>query len=245
MSVFSTGEVSKRLEISVRTLRYYDQIGLVHPSVRAENGTRYYSEEAILTIEKITILKQLSLSLEDIHKLLDQVSMKEILRINKQFLETKKEEIDNSISKSNTLLHVLDLEGKISWEHLIPLIKQYPIPNDTYEDLFTEKEEEALQRTLPKMEEDDDQIKRWINIIKRIEKCLEKNIDVSSDEGQIIASDTILLSKETFGGDESLAEKFFDARKSNKQPNSLNLYPVKEEIMEFMDEAIKKYEEDN
>lgn len=54
MTLFSTGEVSKKLNISLRTLRYYDQIGLVVPTIKKDNGKRYYSEEDMLLLEKIT-----------------------------------------------------------------------------------------------------------------------------------------------------------------------------------------------
>ena len=59
------GQVSKQFNISVRTLRYYDQIELLAPSFKDENGRRYYSEADLFTLEKITLLKSLMLPLED------------------------------------------------------------------------------------------------------------------------------------------------------------------------------------
>ena len=51
------GAVAERTELSLRTLRHYDEIGLVNPSERSEGGFRLYSEadvERILLIRRMT-----------------------------------------------------------------------------------------------------------------------------------------------------------------------------------------------
>lgn len=48
----TTGRVAKMMGISVRTLRYYDQIGLLKPSATLSNGRRQYSKEDMLELEK-------------------------------------------------------------------------------------------------------------------------------------------------------------------------------------------------
>lgn len=68
MTYFSTGEVSKKLNISLRTLRYYDEIDLVKPTLKENNGKRYYSTDDLLLLEKILLLKSASISLEDYQK---------------------------------------------------------------------------------------------------------------------------------------------------------------------------------
>ena len=49
MKRWTTGEVSKQRNISIRTLRYYDQIDLLTPSFKDDNGKRYYSEDDLFT----------------------------------------------------------------------------------------------------------------------------------------------------------------------------------------------------
>ena len=67
---WTIGEVAKQRDISVRTLRYYDQINLLKPSFKDKSGKRSYSEEDLFSLEKILILKSISLPLDDIRKLL-------------------------------------------------------------------------------------------------------------------------------------------------------------------------------
>ena len=50
---YTIGEAAKKLQVSTRTLRYYDEKDLVRPAYIKENGYRFYSEEQIRQIELI------------------------------------------------------------------------------------------------------------------------------------------------------------------------------------------------
>lgn len=124
MCFYSIGEVAKKLNISVRTLRYYDQIGLMKPSQKGENGKRLYSNQDLLTLEKITLLKKLNLSLSDIEKVLSKITIEQLLLAHKEALQQKVEELNNSIKATNTILNIIHLEGDLNWEELLPLIQK-------------------------------------------------------------------------------------------------------------------------
>ena len=63
MERLTIGEVSRRSGISVRMLRHYDEIGLVTPERRPENGYRLYSAANVARIQAIVALRQLGFSL--------------------------------------------------------------------------------------------------------------------------------------------------------------------------------------
>ncbi|MFS0712918.1 MerR family transcriptional regulator [Microbacterium sp. 2P01SA-2] len=67
------GEVTERTELSFRTLRHYDEIGLVTPSARTEGGFRLYTEADIARILLIRRMKPLGYSLDEMRELLDVV----------------------------------------------------------------------------------------------------------------------------------------------------------------------------
>lgn len=245
MNFYTTGEVSKRLDISVRTLRYYDQIGLLIPSQKDKNGKRLYSDEDLLKLEKITLFKLLNLPLKDIEKALSKISLDQLLHAHKKSLEKKVDELTSSIKLTNTLLNVLLVEGDLNWEQLIPLVQEAQNRENIehhWNEYFDPREKETLKETLPKMEEDGLQVKQWININRRVELCLKKGISPESEEGQIIIEDALMLSEQLFEGDEELAEKFFEIRKSEEKSRELNLYPVKEEVIEFLEEGMRVFE---
>lgn len=63
-------QIAKLSGISVRTLQYYDEIGLMKPSSLSESGYRLYDEEALGKLQQILTLKELDFSLKEIQHLL-------------------------------------------------------------------------------------------------------------------------------------------------------------------------------
>ncbi|MEM8534640.1 MAG: MerR family transcriptional regulator [Chloroflexota bacterium] len=65
------GELAERAGVTPRTIRYYEQIGLLGPSERVGRGFRHYTEHELVRLQKIDALKQLGLSLEEIGSVID------------------------------------------------------------------------------------------------------------------------------------------------------------------------------
>lgn len=75
--MLSIGEFSRICKVSTKTLRYYDEIGLLKPSkINQENGYRYYSIEQLETMLFINRLKQYNFSLEEIKATITSEEMK-------------------------------------------------------------------------------------------------------------------------------------------------------------------------
>ncbi|WP_290172524.1 MerR family transcriptional regulator [uncultured Dubosiella sp.] len=66
MEYFTTGQFAKLANVSERTLRYYDKIGLLKPSKIKKNGYRNYSKDDLFRLQKIILLKKLGFPLEEI-----------------------------------------------------------------------------------------------------------------------------------------------------------------------------------
>lgn len=246
MKYFSTGEVAKKLNITKRTIRYYDSIGLVVPDVKDQNGKRCYTEEDVLLLQKVLLLKSTSMSLVNIKKMINQISIEQIVEIHKEQLLTNIEDLKKALAYTHSLINTIKLEGSIPWERLLPLVSKdldssNENKNKVMNKLFVEEEKEILENNLPKMESDSSSIKKWINLIRRIELSMHAGNSPSSVEAQIIAEDTLLLSKDMFNGNSDLERKFWEARKSKEDSQAMKLYPVDESILEYLDEAIEQY----
>ena len=59
-------EVSKITGLSIRTLRYYDEIGLLKPTQFTESGYRLYDEKALVKLQEILFYRELDFSLQGI-----------------------------------------------------------------------------------------------------------------------------------------------------------------------------------
>jgi MerR family copper efflux transcriptional regulator len=65
------GELTERAEVTPRTVRYYESIGLIPRGEREGNGQHYYTEETLARLRKIDQLKQLGLSLDEVRDVID------------------------------------------------------------------------------------------------------------------------------------------------------------------------------
>jgi DNA-binding transcriptional MerR regulator len=64
------GEVAERVGLSLRTIRYYEEVGLVTPSGRTQGGFRLYTDDDVERLRLIKQMKPLEFSLEDMRSLL-------------------------------------------------------------------------------------------------------------------------------------------------------------------------------
>ena len=76
------GTLAKQLSITTRTIRYYEEIGLMGKTERLGGGTRTYNKDDVLRLKFILKLKGLGISLKEIHELSD------IFDINEQDFHT-------------------------------------------------------------------------------------------------------------------------------------------------------------
>ncbi len=67
--MYQIGEVAKKLGITTRTIRYYEEIGLMNAPKRLEAGIRVYTKEDIKRLKFILKLKELGISLKEMQEL--------------------------------------------------------------------------------------------------------------------------------------------------------------------------------
>jgi MerR family copper efflux transcriptional regulator len=65
------GDLAQRAEVTPRTVRYYESVGLLPPGEREGHGQHYYTEETLARLQKIDQLKHLGLSLDEIRDIID------------------------------------------------------------------------------------------------------------------------------------------------------------------------------
>lgn len=69
---YTVKQLSTLAGVSIRTLHYYDEIGLLKPDAYGENGYRYYGEEALLRLQQILFFRELDFSLAEIQSILNR-----------------------------------------------------------------------------------------------------------------------------------------------------------------------------
>ena len=93
--MFRIGDFSRIARVSCRLLRYYDELGLLKPArIEAESGYRYYSASQLPRLNRILVLRDLGLSLEQIGRLVDESLPASELR---DMLLARRAELEQSI----------------------------------------------------------------------------------------------------------------------------------------------------
>lgn len=92
-------EVSKIAGVSIRTLRYYDEIGLLKPTEVTDAGYRLYDGKALERLQEIMFFKELEIPLEDIKTIMDNpdYDREQALLAQKKMLEQKRNRLNGII----------------------------------------------------------------------------------------------------------------------------------------------------
>lgn len=92
-------EVSKLTGVSVRTLHYYDEIGLLHPTAITEVGYRLYDDAALERLQQIMLFRELEFPLKEIKRIVNSSDFDRNRALEQQIelLTLKKEHIENLI----------------------------------------------------------------------------------------------------------------------------------------------------
>ncbi|MEM7375352.1 MAG: MerR family transcriptional regulator [Bacteroidota bacterium] len=109
MKTFGVKEVSSISGVSVRTLHYYDQIGLLPPCLRTEAGYRHYGEAELLRLQQILFYKELDFPLKEILELLEdpEFDLIHALETHRSALQARQERIDHLLQTIDNTIHHL------------------------------------------------------------------------------------------------------------------------------------------
>ena len=99
-------EISDLTGISVRTLHYYDEIGLLKPTEKSDAGYRLYDDKALETLQQILFFREFDISLKEIKDVLDNPALErnQILQVQRKMLVTKKERMERLIASIDDIL---------------------------------------------------------------------------------------------------------------------------------------------
>jgi DNA-binding transcriptional MerR regulator len=115
---YQIGKLANLLQLSPRTIRYYEEIGLLSSVKRVEGGKRVYTDNDFQCLKFITMLKHLGLTLSEMLELQDiyrihQTSKKVLPRLL-ELLDTQATKIDERINNLNRLkADILSYQDKI------------------------------------------------------------------------------------------------------------------------------------
>ena len=97
--MMTVSEVSRLTGVSIRTLQYYDKIGLLHPNGHTEAGYRLYDDTALAALQQILLFREMEFPLKDIRQIMTQPGFdrEKALTQQMELLMLKKQRLENLI----------------------------------------------------------------------------------------------------------------------------------------------------
>ena len=99
-------EISDLTGISVRTLHYYDEIGLLKPTEKSDAGYRLYDDKALETLQQILFFREFDIPLKEIKAVMDNpvLERNQLLQMQRKMLVAKKERMERLITSIDDIL---------------------------------------------------------------------------------------------------------------------------------------------
>ncbi len=122
--MYQIGMFSKLGKVTIKTLRYYDEVGLLKPEVVDEaSGYRYYTTVQFVELHKIVSLRQLGFSITEIAQLLQEGDKEALLVARRTQLERNQRTITDQLARLN---YLLSQEGESMSSPYQAVIKDIP-----------------------------------------------------------------------------------------------------------------------
>jgi len=237
------GQLAGETGLTVRTLRHYDEIGLLTPSERSDSGYRLYGPEDIARLQQIVSLKELGFSLEKIKVLLDtqEYTPQEIVRMH---LEQVKEQIEweqKLCAQLERVAKAIDQMSEVTTEDLIRIAKVINMmETHNFDPGFTHEEEEKLKTRREEL--GDEKIREveqeWPELIAKVRAHMESGTPPDDPEVQKLAQRWQELVLMFTGGDSEIGRKVKEAY--DNSPGFTADMGMGPELFEYVEKALGK-----
>ena len=190
---YSITSLAKKTRVTGRTLRHYDQIGLLKPSVRMASGKRIYSDEEFMRLCEIVFFKKMGISLPKIKEIF---CFKDPTQSAAAALIARKKALAKEIEKLQRHMACIDAtlpqykNWHLSQKERLEKFKSYQNMIKEIEDIQVQEiGKRAAENNKKKMEtlseeKMDELIDKSNNLLKEFVKAVEQNLDPGSKEAQ-------------------------------------------------------------
>ncbi len=235
---WKVGEIATLTGLTIRTIRYYDQIGLFSPSEYTESGHRLYTKKDLSKLQQILALKQIGIPLDDIKNVIENQSDDLTVTI----IETQITRIKKDIEAQKNLLFELESARKaiqskksMSVEEVTKLIGAMKLYQGKY---FTKEQldkmktcyEQYDQDTLKEVEQE------FMMLLNKLQAEKEKGNPPTSRKVQVLAKRWSDIVYSFTGNDQALQKQTETFHAEN--PNNGLQYGMDVGLYTFIQEAL-------
>jgi DNA-binding transcriptional MerR regulator len=218
---YQTGEFARKAMVSIRTLRFYDKVGLLSPTGYTEAGYRLYTASDFFRLQQILSLKFLGFSLGEIKRYLHvgPTALRESLALQKSMMQERREQLDIIIQALDKTEQLLAGDGS-DWDAIVGVIQvmQMQQSNDWVKKYFTDEQLQKMEELsessyTPEQRaqiaewgknwtEEDQKVasRQWSEIFAELKRLVAVGADPASPEAQaLVAKQQNMIGQFTHG----------------------------------------------
>lgn len=232
------GELAKRTGLTVRTLHFYDEVGLLHPACRTESGHRLYDASCVAQLQRIVSLRQLGLSLEEIADLLEgrETALPALLSRHAAHLRAQARAAEALAARLTALAGQLAHSPKVTVDELLQTVQETVM----YEVHYTKEQLAELEARRQKLgEEGMAQVhQEWGELIAAAKQAQADGLPATDPKVQAIARRWKELIEMFTGGNPGIRQSL--ERTWQQQPDAMARQTgVDAGLREYMQEAMR------
>ncbi|CAH1201461.1 hypothetical protein PAECIP111893_01621 [Paenibacillus plantiphilus] len=251
VKLYTVGQLSNLTKVSIRTLHYYEKLGLLNPIRDENNQYRLYGDRDILRLQQIAILKKMKFKLSEIAVILDQnetlvdesshhavSAWTQSLEGQLSIVRKQQEDLRKVEQLLFSTLYSIRVTGQVNLEEMLHFIKELDQPKDRsrgalLREVFSPEELEVMpiNKTGPVEME-------WADILREIHNHIHEAPD--SNASQKLAKRITEYALLLFNGDEQLAEKYWEyiVPEDGQSPR---VYGMTSEVMRYIEKILERW----
>jgi DNA-binding transcriptional MerR regulator len=238
------GELARRTGISVRTLHYYDEIGLLPPSHRTETGYRLYTGEDIGRLQQILSLRQIGFTLADIRACLAQSHFSP-LHVIQLHLSRLREQIElqqklccglEAIAAHFNNGETVSVDAFLQIIEVMNMINQYYTPEQL--DYLRQRANQLGPEYIHQCEA------QWQDLIAAVQVAMENGVDPTSEPLRELVQRWLGLIQEFTGDDAEIAASL-NTMYQQEGPAAASQDAVDPALFDYMGRAIAAFKSSN
>ncbi len=238
-AAMKVGELAKRAGLSVRTLHYYDEIGVLTPSQHSEAGYRLYTADDVARLQQIKSLRQLGLSLEEVRDCLER-GERSPLAVIEGHLDRLREQIALE-HQLHDRLEAIALRLRRAEEPTVTELMASIEVMSRMEKYYTPEQQEWLKERRQTV--GDERIREveaeWPRLIAQVRDAMDAGTDPADPQVQALAQRWMGLVQEFTGGNPGI-EKSLQRMYQEEKPQDIHpsLDPRMGEYGEYIGKAM-------
>lgn len=208
-TTWKVGELAERTGLSVRTLHYYDEIGLLPPSHRTGAGHRWYAARDVERLQRIKSLRQLGFPLEEIRDLLDrpEYAPRRVIQMHITRLREAIECQERLCGRLEAIATRMDGHESVTAEEFMQTIKEIEVMENVSQYYTPEQQKYLEERARIVGPERIREVEgEWKELIAQVRAEMEKGTDPAGESMQKLAARWKGLIEEFTGGDAGIAD---------------------------------------